>query len=369
MSGKNKFSELVVKLEDRNYPIGIGYNLKTKFLELHDRFNNQNRPMAALVDQGIIESNPTFLSEFLEDVPYLKIASGESSKSISWLGKACDFLAENKIDRSGVLFAIGGGVTGDLSGFVAASYLRGIDLVQVPTTLLSMVDSSVGGKTGVNLNAGKNLVGAFHQPVEVIIDLSVLKTLPKREFSAGMAEVIKYGMLGNKGLYQNLQRMKDPLNPLSEDLPAIVRQCCEDKANVVQADERESCSIQGGRALLNLGHTFAHAIEAVSGYGQYLHGEAVSIGLVCATRLSKKMGYCANDSEEELLTLLGSYGLPICLRKELSSTNLMQAMANDKKVIMGKLRFVLMKKVGISFIESSVDSSDVYDVLGSVGAN
>ena len=160
---------------------------------------------------------------------------------------------------------------------------EGIDFYQVPTTLLSMVDSSVGGKTGINLNAGKNLVGAFHQPKAVFIDLNCLKTLPTREFSAGMAEIIKYGLLGNKDLYQKLLSLPVPLDSESEELPEVVESCCLDKAKIVEDDERETLVSSGGRALLNLGHTFAHAIEAVAGYGQYLHGEAVSIGLVCAS--------------------------------------------------------------------------------------
>src|SRR6185295_4410937 len=195
---------------------------------------------------------------------------------------------EAKLDRGGVLFAVGGGVIGDLGGFAAAAWLRGIEYYQVPTTLLAMVDSSVGGKTGINLASGKNLVGAFHQPRAVFISTGLLSTLPPREFAAGMAEVIKYGLLGDAPLFAQLEEA--PLTIANARLAAVVRQCCALKARIVEADERETAK-EGGRALLNLGHTFGHAIENVAGYGEYLHGEAVAIGLCAAARLSQKLGY------------------------------------------------------------------------------
>lgn len=360
--------ELVVDLGDRSYPIHIGRNQHNRLAELCGQLISENKKVTALVDQGLTQANPAFMDKFLAGTSYLAIPSGEMSKSVNWLSQAWDFLASEKVDRSGVLVVIGGGVTGDLGGFVASSYLRGISFVQIPTTLLAMVDSSVGGKTGVNIKAGKNLVGAFHQPLQVLIDLEVLKTLPAKEFSAGMAEIIKYGLLGNQALYKKLLDLTEPLSPSSPFLSKIIHQCCLDKAHIVQADERESAT-QGGRALLNLGHTFAHAIEAVAGYGHYLHGEAVAIGLVCAFRLSKKMGFCANGSEADLTSLLEAYNLPIMLEEPLSVTNLMNAMQNDKKVITGNLRFVLMKEIGSTFVEKSVDSTLVSDVLHTIGAS
>src|SRR5690606_17551335 len=193
-----------------------------------------------------------------------------------------------RLDRTSALMAVGGGVIGDLAGFAAASYLRGIEFLQVPTTLLAMVDSSVGGKTGITLKAGKTLVGAFHQPQAVFIGTDVLATLPPREFAAGMAEVIKYGLLGDAALLAELER--EPLTVGDGRLAGVIRRCCEIKAGIVAADERETAK-DGGRALLNLGHTFGHAVEQVAGYGAYLHGEAVAVGLCAAARLSQKLGY------------------------------------------------------------------------------
>lgn len=359
---------LKVELGDRSYPIEIGKGYIDSLIAFKNKLIEGRRRVAVVIDAGLAESHPTTIGKFSHDIPTLKIPSGEDSKSVKWLAKGWEFLASNKIDRTGVLFVFGGGVTGDLGGFLAASYLRGIDFVQVPTTLLAMVDSSVGGKTGINLPAGKNLVGSFHQPIHVFIDLDFLDTLPKREFSAGMAEVIKYGMLGKFSLFQNLIQLKETLSPQSVELPEIIHQCCSEKAKIVRGDERESAS-KGGRALLNLGHTFAHAIEAVAGYGQYLHGEAVAIGLVCAFRLSQKLGYCADESINDLLTLLTSYDLPIELSEPLLTRKLIDAMMNDKKVNKGTLRFVVMEKMGHSFVDKTVDLNLVAEILETIGAH
>ena len=358
---------LEVDLGDRSYDILIGENLSKEISEMKDSLISEGRKVVALVDRGFAEANVLFVDQLLSKIAYLEVPSGESSKSVDWLSKGWDFLASNKIDRTGVLFVLGGGVTGDLGGFLAASYLRGIDFVQFPTTLLAMVDSSVGGKTGINLHAGKNLVGAFHQPRNVFIDLKLLTTLPEREFSAGMAEVIKYGMLGNLSLYQELSELPERLSGQSQELPKMVYHCCKDKATIVRNDERESDS-EGGRALLNLGHTFAHAIEAVAGYGQYLHGEAVAIGLVCAFRLSQKLGFCENDLESKLLELLQRYNLPIRLEEPLPRVKLLDSMRSDKKVQKGNLRFIVMKEIGESFIDQEVDLTYVIDVLETIGA-
>ena len=358
---------LKVELGDRSYVVTIGTNLSKQISEIKHSLIGEGRKVVALVDQGLAEANVLFIDEFLSEIAYLEIPSGEPSKSLEWLSKGWNFLASNKIDRSGVLFVLGGGVTGDLGGFLAASYLRGIEFVQVPTTLLAMVDSSVGGKTGINLSAGKNLVGAFHQPRNVFIDLNLLTTLPEREFSAGMAEVIKYGMLGNISLYQTLSELPERLSSQSQELPKMVYHCCKDKAEIVRNDEHE-LDPKGGRALLNLGHTFAHAIEAVAGYGQYLHGEAVAIGLVCAFRLSQKLGFCEYDLESQLLGLLQRYNLPTRLKESMSVRQLLDSMSNDKKVQKGNLRFIIMKEIGDSFIEQAVDLKYVINVLETIGA-
>jgi 3-dehydroquinate synthase len=363
--GKNM--QLEVRLGERTYPIRIGSGSANTLLEESDRYLSQGRKVVAVFDEGLVEANPDFCSKLRAEVPCFSTPSGESTKSLDWLGRLWGFLSEQKVDRSSVLFAVGGGVTGDLAGFAAASYLRGISFYQVPTTLLAMVDSSVGGKTGINLSSGKNLVGAFHQPTGVFVDVDCLRTLPPREFSAGMAEIIKYGMLGNLSLYQQLVERTVPLSASSPELDEIILCCCSDKARIVEQDEKETSGGSGGRALLNLGHTFAHAIEAVSGYGSYLHGEAVAIGLVCALRLSRIQGGCQDHDEEVLIELLRSYELPFALEKNLSLADLMNVMGSDKKVVAGKLRFVLMQEIGVSQVVGEVDAAEVERVWKSVG--
>ena len=360
---------LNVQLSGYEYPIEIGYDLEQVILEKVLGLQKIGVNVVVIVDSGLRKKNSSFLQDFLESCPTLTLPSGETTKSAEYLLQIWDFLSIHKVDRSSAIFAVGGGVIGDLAGFAAATYLRGIDLYQIPTTLLSMVDSSVGGKTGINLTAGKNLVGAFHQPKGVFMDLNVLATLPDREFSAGMAEVIKYGLIGNQRLFQELSERNETLTFKSEELVKLVATCCMEKAKVVQADERETASGQGGRALLNLGHTFAHAIEAVAGYGDYLHGEAVAIGLVCAMRLSKSIGYCLTDSEEGLEKTLLSFGLPIRLRKPLPTVDLMDRMKSDKKVKHGKLRFVLLKNFGCAFVTDDVQNEKVNAVWQSIGAS
>ena len=337
-------------------------------MEKKNHLDKKGIRSVAAVDEGMLKKNPKFLSNFLESLEVVIIPSGESSKSLDQLKRLWDFLASQKIDRGGLLFAIGGGVVGDLGGFAAATYLRGISLCQIPTTLLAMVDSSVGGKTGINLNAGKNLAGSFHQPEDVYMDLEVLKTLPKKEFSAGMAEVIKYGMIGNQQLFHDLLASNGILNPSSEELVDLIRQCCRYKAEIVEGDERETKGVSGGRALLNLGHTFAHAIEAVAGYGCYLHGEAVGVGLMCALRLSRKHGLCKKSDESKLKKLLSHYKLPSSLKNPLLVDELIDVMKSDKKVIFGNLRFILMREIGDAFVKENVDLFDVYEVWKSVGA-
>ena len=360
---------LKVELGDRSYPILIGKNLEDSLLELKERHLNEGRKVVVVVDEGLKVANPSFYERFMADLPIFSTPSGEDTKSLGFLSGIWDFLAEQKVDRSSVLFALGGGVTGDLAGFASASFLRGISFYQVPTTLLAMVDSSVGGKTGINLLAGKNLVGAFHQPDGVFVDLDSLQSLPQREFSAGIAEVIKYGMLGNVELYDKLASRTSPLCVSSPELPDVILSCCSDKARIVEQDEREKSEGGGGRALLNLGHTFAHAIEAVSGYGNYLHGEAVAIGLVCALRLSFPRGGCSGVEVDNLLALLRTYDLPTALRESLPVADLMKAMTSDKKVVAGNLRFVLMREIGDSHVVSDVESSEVEGIWKSVGAD
>ncbi|MSU65046.1 MAG: 3-dehydroquinate synthase [Opitutus sp.] len=356
---------LHVNLGERSYPISFGPDLSTEVRAEVARLAAAGRPVAVLTDQNLLGAQGGALRAMFGEAPVLAVEPGESTKSLAGLGQVLDFLAAQKIDRGGALFAVGGGVIGDLGGFAAASWLRGIDFYQVPTTLLAMVDSSVGGKTGINIAAGKNLVGAFHQPRGVYVATGLLATLPRREFAAGAAEVIKTGLLGDAALFQQLE--KSPLTVASADLAAVVRRCCAFKAVVVEADERETAA-SGGRALLNLGHTFAHAIENVAGYGEYLHGEAVAVGLCAAARLSQQLGHIAASDISRVEAAVVAHGLPGRLRSPLSLAALHGAMLRDKKVRAGGLRFVVMKKIGEAVTQADVAPALVEAAFREVGA-
>jgi 3-dehydroquinate synthase len=293
-------------------------------------------------------------------------SDGETAKSAAELARVWDFLAANGVARDGAVFALGGGVVGDLAGFAAASYQRGVDFYQIPTTLLAMVDSSVGGKTGINLAAGKNLVGNFHQPTAVFADTDLLATLPPREFAAGMAEVIKHGIIADADLFGLLEQ-NSPLSWNHPLLPRVIRRCVEIKAAVVAGDERET-SAQGGRALLNLGHTFGHAIEATAGYGTYLHGEAVAIGLVMAARLSAELKHCTAAQAEQVEATLKAHALPVALRAPLPLESMLAAMRRDKKVRGGKLRFVLQDGIGAASTADTVPEEAAVRALLAGGA-
>ena len=272
------------------------------------------------------------------------ITAGEKSKSLKCVQACYDRLAAHRLERKSFIVALGGGVVGDLAGFVAATYLRGIPFVQVPTTLLAQVDSSVGGKVGVNLRAGKNLVGAFHQPRLVLCDLDTLRTLPAREYRAGLAEVIKYGIIYDAALFAQLEHdMAKLLARDSKVLASVVARCCEIKAEVVGQDETET----GLRAILNFGHTIGHAIENISGYGEFLHGEAISIGQVAAANLSTHLTGLSDRDAVRIWNLFRHAGLPT--RIQLNSTGqkrLIRAMRLDKKVTAGELKFVLAERIG-----------------------
>lgn len=342
---------LDVNLSERSYSILFGETLVADVAALVSALEAEGRKVCVLTDENVATHQASALAGMFGDVSRWVVAPGEGAKSITSLGGVLEFMAERRLDRGGVLFAVGGGVIGDLGGFAAASYLRGIDYYQVPTTLLAMVDSSVGGKTGINLKAGKNLAGAFHQPRAVYVATGLLATLPPREFAAGMAEVIKYGLLGDAGLLTRLE--KEPLTLNSGDLPEVIRRCCAAKARVVQADERELAK-EGGRALLNLGHTFGHAIEQATGYGAYLHGEAVAIGLCAAARLSEKLGLIGATEVRRVDAVVAAHALPTRLRTPLSLADLLAAMGRDKKVRGGAPRFVVLKALGEAETRSDV---------------
>jgi 3-dehydroquinate synthase len=335
-----------VSLGQRSYPIFIGTDLlsrlgaECKRLKLATRCAViSDRNVAALYGKAAMRS----LQAAGFDPILIAVNPGEPAKSLSTVQNCYDQFAAHRLERKSFVVALGGGVVGDLAGFVAATYLRGINFIQVPTTLLAQVDSSVGGKVGINLKAGKNLVGAFYQPRLVLCDLTTLDTLPIREFRAGLAEVIKYGIICDAKLFAQLER--DLAKILLHDgklLAAIVARCCEIKAEVVSQDETES----GLRAILNFGHTIGHAIEAISGYGKYLHGEAISIGQVAAAHLSEKIGMPESETNR-VGKLFAAAGLPTKIK--LSAVNrrkLFKAMQLDKKVSDGEIKFVLAEKIG-----------------------
>ena len=357
---------LIVQLAERSYPI--------HFSDVADRLkadiNNlraSGRSVRVISDALVLKAHPEYLKKVgFKDAEILSLPSGEATKSIEFFSQALSHLAGAASNRDCALFAFGGGVIGDLAGYVAASYLRGIDFYQIPSTLLSMVDSSVGGKTGINLPMGKNLVGAFWQPKAVYIDTVLLQTLSPREFAAGMAEVIKYGMLADLELFNDLVALNG-LNANSPELSAIVRRCCAIKAQIVADDEKETAD-SGGRALLNLGHSFAHAIENAAGYGEYLHGEAVAIGLGMATRLSAAIGQIPQSDIKKVEEIIEKFELPIRLNQKLEIRNLMAAMQCDKKNRGGQLRFVTITRMGSTVTTDEVDINTIEELWQTVGA-
>ncbi len=356
---------LIVELNEHAYPIHFSDSLSTLSEDIAN-LRSSGRNVYALSDERVMAAQPKFLTQAgFKSEEIFTIPSGETTKSIQFFSQVLSFLANKSANRNAALFAFGGGVVGDLAGYAAASYLRGIDFYQIPTTLLAMVDSSVGGKTGINLPEGKNLAGAFWQPKAVYINPDILKTLPAREFAAGMAEVIKYGMLYDLALFEEIESI-ETLSASSAELASIIRCCCVTKAEIVEQDEKETAA-SGGRALLNLGHTFAHAIENVAGYGQYLHGEAVAIGLNLATQLSVAIGQLEASDVDRVQKLLKRYNLPINLNKPLPITKLMAAMQHDKKKRNNHPRFITLRMLGHAVTTENVDTAVVENLWKTAG--
>ena len=357
---------LTLQIDERSYPIHFS-DVEERLKVDVSNLRTSGRSVRVVSDARVLKAHPEYLSEVgFEDDEILSLPAGEATKSIEFFSQALSHLASTASNRNCALFAFGGGVIGDLAGYVAASYLRGIDFYQIPSTLLSMVDSSVGGKTGINLPEGKNLVGAFWQPKAVYIDTALLQTLSPREFAAGMAEVIKYGMLADLELLNDLLALRG-LDANSSELPAIVRRCCAIKAQIVADDEKETAA-SGGRALLNLGHSFAHAIENAAGYGQYLHGEAVAIGLGMATRLSAAIGQIPVSDIKQVEEIIEKFGLPTRLNQVLKISDLMAAMQRDKKNRGGQLRFVSMTKLGFAVTTDGIDPALIEQLWHKAGA-
>lgn len=344
---------ITVTLGERSYPITIAAGL----------LNNPAFfwPLKA-GDQVMLVTNETLAPLYLGNVQCVLesagmnvdrviLPDGEQYKSLSVLESVFTALLQKPHGRDTTLAALGGGVIGDLTGFAAASYQRGVRFIQIPTTLLSQVDSSVGGKTAVNHPLGKNMIGAFYQPASVVVDLDCLSTLPPREFACGLAEVIKYGIILDADFFCWLEENLDALLALDGMAMAYcIRRCCEIKADVVAADERES----GVRALLNLGHTFGHAIEAEMGYGNWLHGEAVAAGMVMAARTAQRLGQFNEQDVSRIIHLLTRAGLPVTGPKSMTSDAWLPHMMRDKKVLGGELRLVIPLAIGKSEVRRGV---------------
>ena len=334
--------QLDVRLADgRVYPILFGSGILGNRGLLAPHTGKQvlvvtNAPVAKLYLDALRRS----LAATQVDV--FAVGDGERFKTLATYERIMDTLVTKRHSRATTVVALGGGVVGDIAGFVAATYQRGVDLVQIPTTLLAQVDSSVGGKTAVNHPAGKNLIGAFHQPRAVIADVATLDTLPKRELAAGLAEVVKYGVIADAAFFAWLEEHMGKLTGRDPDaLRQAVRRCCEIKAEVVADDERE----QGRRAILNFGHTFGHAIETLTGYQRHLHGEAVAIGMAMAMELSARLGLATDAEGERVRTLLTRAGLPLTAA-EVSPDAMLEAMTLDKKAKDGRIRFVVCDGIG-----------------------
>jgi 3-dehydroquinate synthase len=345
---------MTVELGERSYPIHIGTGilaepgLLAQYLQGSQVAVVTNEIVAELALPALLNS----LKGLNAEVDVLTLADGEGEKNLTNYARIMDFLVAKRHNRSTQLIALGGGVVGDITGFAAATYQRGVRFIQIPTTLLAQVDSSVGGKTAVNHPSGKNLIGAFHQPVAVIADLEVLRSLPAREFRAGMAEVIKYGVIADGEFFEWLESHASGL--LNFDIGLLthaVSRSCEIKAAIVAEDEREA----GRRALLNYGHTFGHAIEALTGYQQLLHGEAVAIGMTMAADLACRMGILAAEQGSRIKTLIAACGLPV-EPPSLPVNEFLAAMGMDKKVVDGTLRLVLARRLGEAFVTDEIDA-------------
>jgi len=351
---------LKVALGDRSYPIYIDSNLlsQDKLLSQHIRSKR-----VCIVSNDVV--HPLYanlvkeqLAEF--QVDEIILPDGEAEKNLANFDKILSHLLACGHGRDSTLIALGGGVIGDITGFAAACYQRGIDFIQVPTTLLSQVDSSVGGKTAINHPLGKNMVGAFYQPKAVVIDIASLKTLPKREFSAGMAEVIKYGILGDSGFFDWLELNSQKIKAGEHSsLIQMIEKCCQCKAEIVATDEKEA----GIRALLNLGHTFGHAIEAEQGYGKWLHGEAVATGMVLAAKLAVAMNLLEVSDLRRIEKLLTEFNLPLIAPENMGFNEFIKHMSRDKKNLAGKLRLIIPTAIGQSEVRDDISEDMLQQIL------
>jgi 3-dehydroquinate synthase len=355
---------LLVELGDRSYPIYIGSGLLNQ-VELYTQHIKSSQVI--VITNSTIA--PLYLDQVLNNLQNFKVETlilpdGEQFKTLDYVTQIFDKLLSCKFSRNATLIALGGGVIGDMGGFSAACYQRGIPFLQIPTTLLAQVDSSVGGKTGVNHALGKNMIGAFYQPQCVIADADVLNTLNDRQLSAGLAEVIKYGLIRDIEFFEWLEQNIELL--LARDKEALafaIERSCVNKAKIVAEDETET----GIRATLNLGHTFGHAIETGAGYGVYLHGEAVAIGTCQAADLSRRKGWLTDADVERIIALFKKANLPVNPPEQLDSDSFLDLMAVDKKNIDGKIRLILLTKIGVATLPIGIDTLLLEQTLNSYG--
>nr|VFJ50684.1 MAG: 3-dehydroquinate synthase [Candidatus Kentron sp. FM]VFJ50713.1 MAG: 3-dehydroquinate synthase [Candidatus Kentron sp. FM]VFK08732.1 MAG: 3-dehydroquinate synthase [Candidatus Kentron sp. FM] len=363
----NRANTLTVALGERSYPIHIGSGLLER-----------SESLAELLTQAVhgsdimVVTNETIAPLYLERIRValrhhrtenVVLPDGEKYKNLNVLNRIFDALLQRRYARDCTLVALGGGVVGDMTGFAAACYQRGVAFIQIPTTLLAQVDSSVGGKTGVNHPLGKNMIGAFHQPASVLVDTDTLTTLDDRQLCAGLAEVIKYGLIRDADFFTWIEgHIEDLLARKPDALGFAIHRSCENKARIVSADERE----KGMRALLNLGHTFGHAIEAGLGYETWLHGEAVAAGMVLAARLSARLGWLEPADVRRIEELINRAHLPVHAPRNITADRMRELMSVDKKILGGKLRLVLLKGIGEAIVTDAFDSSALDEVLGSV---
>jgi 3-dehydroquinate synthase len=358
MSTSNR--RVTVPLTNRSYDVVIGNGILEQAGSLL-REAGLNRPVAVVTDERVEELYGQTLLAALADARFASslhiISGGEPAKSFAMAEEVSESLAGAGVDRSSLILALGGGVIGDLAGFVASIFARGIPYVQVPTTVMAQVDSSVGGKTAINLGAGKNLVGSFHQPALVIVDPDTLATLGSRERNEGFAEVIKYGVIADRSLLDGVENFSD------EKMTEIVRRCVQIKASIVAEDEREE---SGKRALLNFGHTIGHAIESAAGYGKLLHGEAISLGMRAAGWLSMKYAGFPTRHQERLIHLLKQLSLPVVLPDEITTAAVMERVFADKKFHRGQIRFVLSTGFGSAFVSEKITRTDLESAVDSL---
>jgi 3-dehydroquinate synthase len=355
--------KLDVALGDRSYPILIGPGMHASSALIAEHLAGKRVAIVTNETVGPLYLAPLAMALRGRGLSVVEIVlpDGEAFKTGATLDRIYDALMRERCDRSTTMIALGGGVVGDMCGYAAATYQRGIPFIQIPTTLLSQVDSSVGGKTGINHPLGKNMIGAFWQPKLVIADTDTLKTLPPRELSAGLAEVIKYGLIRDLAFFEWLENNMDRLVSCdSAALTYAIERSCANKAEVVAGDERETAK-EGGRALLNLGHTFGHAIETALGYGTWLHGEAVATGMLMAAQLSARMGWLTKSDMVRISDLLARANLPLKAPRspQLGPENYLDLMGHDKKNIGGRLRLVLLKHIGEAITTSDITSEDV----------